>query len=220
GYVRKTTYQYLASLNPWLWVPSSFKNTWIEERYAGFKGSVGDHFTYSTKVGFHKYNNQPLFINDTSQAGDGKSFEVVNEPQMKVLHFGVEAGYTVQEKFSLIAGLTFNQYNSFQQQDKAWGLIPVELKAAMRLQVLKDLWVKSDLFAWQGPLYMKKDGNSDRLRGAFDLNAGVEFRILPNLNLWTQFNNIFNKEYQRWSQYPVYGFNFVGGIVFSFNQKQ
>ncbi|MDP9229765.1 MAG: TonB-dependent receptor [Bacteroidota bacterium] len=219
GYVRKTTYQYLASLNPWLWVPSSFKNTWIEERYAGFKGSVGDHFTYSTKVGFHKYSNQPLFINDTSQAGDGKSFVVLNESQMKVLHFGVEAGYTMQEKFSLITGLTFNQYNSFQLQKKAWGLIPVELKAAMRLQVLKDLWVKSDLFAWQGPLYMKKDGSSDRLSGAFDLNAGVEFRILPNLNLWTQFNNIFNKEYQRWNQYPVYGFNFVGGIVFSFNQK-
>ncbi|MEP6700209.1 MAG: hypothetical protein ABJA85_02800, partial [Bacteroidota bacterium] len=52
GYIRKTTYQYLASQNPWLWLPSTFKNTWIEERFAGFKGSAGEHFSYAAKVGF------------------------------------------------------------------------------------------------------------------------------------------------------------------------
>ena len=66
---------------------------------------------------------------------------------------------------------------------------------------------------------MKKDGTDGQMDGAFDLNAGLEFKITKNLNLWTQFNNVFNKEYQRWNQYPVYGFNFTGGIVFSFDQK-
>ena len=66
GYLRKTTYQYLASQNPWLWMPSTLQNTRIEERFAGFKGSVGDHFSYSMKVAFNILNNQPLFINDTS----------------------------------------------------------------------------------------------------------------------------------------------------------
>ena len=79
--------------------------------------------------------------------------------------------------------------------------------------------LKFDLFAWTGPQYMRNDGSNDRLKGAFDLNAGLEFKITKNLNLWTQFNNIFNKQYQRWNQYPVYGFNFVGGVVFSFDQK-
>ena len=218
GYVRKTNYQYLANFNPWIWVPNSFNNTWIEERFAGFKGSVGDHFTYNAKVGFNKLNNQPLFFNDTSAAGDGKSFVVVNEPEISVLHFGGELGYTVQEKFSLVTGLTLNQFSKFKEQEKAWGLIPLELKAAMRIQVLKDLWVTSDLFAWQGAFYMEKDGSAERLKGAIDLNAGIEFKVLPNLSLWTQFNNVLNKEYQRWNQYPVYGFNFAGGIVFSFNQ--
>ena len=218
GYVRKTNYQYLANYNPWIWVPTSFNNTWIEERFAGFKGSVGDHFTYNAKVGFNKLNNQPLFFNDTSAAGDGKSFVVVNEPEINVLHFGGELGYNVQEKFSLVTGLTLNQFSKFKEQEKAWGLIPLELKAAMRIQVLKDLWVTSDLFAWQGAFYMEKDGSAERLKGAIDLNAGLEFKILPNLSLWTQFNKVLNKEYQRWNQYPVYGFNFAGGIVFSFNQ--
>jgi hypothetical protein len=219
GYIRKTTYQYLASQNPWLWLPSTFKNTWVEERFAGFKGSVGNHFTYSAKAGFNKLINQPLFINDTTAAGDGKSFVVVNESRINVVNFGGEFGYNINEKFSLITGLTFNQYSGLKDNAKAWGLIPLELKAAMRFQIIKDLWLKTDLFAWQGAKYLKKGNVEDRLTGAVDLNAGLEFKITKNVNLWTQFNNLFNKEYHRWNQYPVYGFNFVGGVIFSFDQK-
>lgn len=219
GYVRKTTYQYLASQNPWLWMPLDFKNTWVEERFAGFKGSIGDHMTYAAKVGFNKLTNQPLFINDTTPNYGGKSFRVINESRINVVNFGGELGYTVQEKFSVIAGLQFNQYTGLKDNDKAWGMLPLELKTALRLQIIKDLWLKGDLFAWTGPQYMKNDGSTGRLAGAADLNAGLEFRITKNINLWTQFNNIFNKAYQRWNQYPVYGFNFVGGVVFSFDQK-
>ncbi|MFZ9386806.1 MAG: hypothetical protein ACO25B_02900 [Chitinophagaceae bacterium] len=219
GYVRKTTYQYLASQNPWLWIPGSFTNTWIEERFGGFKGSVGDHFTYAAKVAFNKVNNQPLFVNDTTAGLGGKSFRVLNERRINVLNFGGEIGVNFHERFSLTAGLQFNQFTGLRDNAKAWGLLPLELKTAMRLQIIRDLWLKSDLFAWSGPNYRKPDGSAGKLDGALDLNAGLEFRITKNLNAWTQFNNLFNKTYQRWNQYPVYGFNFVGGIVFSFDQK-
>ena len=79
--------------------------------------------------------------------------------------------------------------------------------------------LKTDFFAWDGARYQLKDGTPGKLEGAIDLSAGLEFKITKNINLWTQFNNVFNKEYQRWNQYPVYGFNFVGGVVFSFDQK-
>jgi hypothetical protein len=219
GYIRKTTYQYLASQNPWLWIPAELKNTWIEERFAGFKGSVGDHFTYAAKVGFNKLTNQPLFINDYTNGSGGKSFRVVNESKINVVNLGGELGYNIGEKFSLLSGLTFNQYSGFKDNAKAWGLLPIELKAAMRLQIIRDLWLRSDFLAWTGPKYVKPNGTDGAQSGAADLSAGLEFKIRNNISLWTQFNNIFNKEYQRWNQYPVYGFNFVGGVVFSFDQK-
>ena len=50
--------------------------------------------------------------------------------------------------------------------------------------------------------------------GGFDINAGVEFRIARQLNLWLQMNNLFNDKYQRWNQYSVYGFNILGGVIF------
>lgn len=218
GYVRKTTYQYLASQNPWLYLPESFKNTWIEERFAGFKGSVGDHFTYSAKAAFNKLNNQPLFVNDTVSAGGGKSFIVVNEPRINVLNIGGQLGYTIEEKFSLLTTWSINQYSGLKENKRAWGLIPAELDVAMRLQIIKDLWLKTDFFGWTGPAYKRYDGSAANLKGALDLNAGLEFKITRNINLWAQFNNLTNKTYQRWKQYPVYGFNFVAGVVFSFDQ--
>jgi hypothetical protein len=162
--------------------------------------------------------NQPLFINDTSLAGDGKSFQVVYA-NLKVLNLGGEIAYNVEEKLSVITSLNFNQFTGLEGQKKAWGMLPLEFNTAVRYQVIKDLWLKGDLFAWDGPRYLRKDGNDGKLKGAFDLNAGLEFKVKKNISVWTQFNNIFNQEYQRWNQYPVYGFNFVGGVIFSFDQK-
>lgn len=216
GYLRKTSYQYLAGINPWLNAPTTLKNTWIEERFIGIKGSAGDHFNYSTKFGFNKYLNHPLFVNDMN---DGKSFEVLYEPRMNAFQLGGELGYTVGEKFSLLGGFNLNQYFNLQQYEKAFGLTPMEIKAALRLQVMKDLWFKSDVFGWSGSRYLTKTGDLGRNDGAIDLNAGLEFRITKNFNLWAQFNNILNKSYERWHQYPSYGFNFLGGVIFVFDQK-
>ena len=218
GYIRKTSYQYLASINPFIAAPTSLSNTWIEERYAGFKGSIGDHFSYNAKLGFNKYKNQPLFI-QPGYFPDGKTFIAVNETGMKSIHYGGELVYNESEKIYIMAGIDFNKYLDIEKYDKAFGLVPLELKSAVRVQVLKDLWIKSDLFIWEGSQYMTQSGGHAQLKGSIDLNAGVEFRITKNLNLWTQFNNVFNKSYQRWNQYPSYGFNFLGGVIFAFDQK-
>lgn len=214
GYLRNAGFQYMAGMNPWIWKPDNVNNTRIEERYLGLKGTLADHFTYSGKLSYNLINNQPLFVNDTSS---GRSFLVVNEPDLKVFNIGGELGYTVGEKFSVLSNLSVNQFKT-KLNDKAWGLLPLEWKTTMRVQVLKDLYVNSVLYAFDGPLTLTKTGKKN-LPAAMDLSAGLEFKVVKNVKLWAQFNNIFNKEYQRWNQYPVYGFNFLGGVVFSFAQK-
>jgi hypothetical protein len=214
GYFQKNTYQSLAGFNPWIQQPSSLLNTRFNEQYVGLKGSAGSHFTYNARVSTLKGSNAALFVNDTA---DGKTFRVIYDNELKALRLHGEVGYTVQEKFSFLAGATLNQY-TLSQNEKAWGLLPVELTGALRWQVLEDLQFKSDLFLWSGPQYMDKSGRNHKQKGAMDLNAGVEFTVMPKLNLWLQFNNILNSRYQRWNQYEVLGFNVLGGIVYSFSQ--
>lgn len=214
GYLRNSGYQYTATMNPWIWAPVNVMNTRIEERYVGLKGSAGNHFTFGVKAGSNILHNQPLFINDTIT---GRSFGVVYEPKTRVTNLGGELGYTVGEKFSLISNLSVNQYKT-DSAVKAWGLLPLEWKTTMRLLVLKDLYVNSTLYAFDGGWALNKEGRRN-MPAEMDFSAGLEFKVWKYIKVWGQFNNILNKEYQRWNQYPVYGFNFLAGVVISFAQQ-
>jgi hypothetical protein len=216
GYYDKGSYQRFASINPWLAQPDSLLNTRIIEYYGGLKGSLGDHFSWSTKLGVITYHNMTLWVNDTT---DGKTFNIIYEPKMNSLQLHSEIGYNIGEKFSATAALTFNNYYGLKQEQRAWGLIPVELNAGLRWRMLKDLWLTSELWTWKGARYRGKNGESFKSDRAVDLNAGAEFRITKNFNLWVQFNNILDDRYQRWNQYEVFGFSILGGITYSFNTK-
>jgi hypothetical protein len=217
GYYHRNTYKNLASFNPFIAQPTFSNNTRIKEQYAGLKGSAGNHFTYNGRVSVLNYNNVALFVNDTLL---GNTFNVVNEPTMKSVRIHAEVGYTVQEKFSFLAGATFNKYSNLDTYNRAYGLLPLELTGSLRWQVLKDLSVTSDVFFWDGPQYLTKAGGSFKLKPALDLNMGLELGITDKFSGWLQFNNILNSDYQRWNQYKVLGFNVLAGVVYSFGKTQ
>lgn len=213
GYYNKGTYQRFASINPWILQPDELMNTRVQERYFGIKGRVLENFSYSAKIGLVQYRNMPLFVNDTA---DGKTFLVVYSPAVDALQLHGEIGYALGEKFSASAALTINKFTKVKDQSKAWGMLPIEFTSTMRWQLLKDVWLKGDLYAWDGPAYRTREKQARKGDKAFDLNAGLEFKVTKQLNLWLQLNNIFNNRYERWHQYEVYGFNVLGGVIFSF----
>lgn len=215
GYFDKNNYQSLAAFNPWINQPEQLLNTRVNEMFGGIKGSLGNHFTFNSRLSTLNFNNKPLFLNDID---DGKSFNVVYEPKMRALRIHSEIGYNVQEKFSLAGALNLTNYSGMEINEKAWGLLPLELTGALRWKILKDLQFKTDIFFWDGPQYRTKSGVRAKLKPAADLSTGVEFTVMPRLNLWIQFNNVMNNRYQRWNQYEVLGFNVLGGIVYSFSQ--
>ncbi|HEY2728099.1 MAG TPA: hypothetical protein VGI61_13060, partial [Parafilimonas sp.] len=129
GYYNKTTYESLADYNPWIQQPTVLNNALVKEQYAGFKGSAGDHVTYNARVSFLKIDNQPLFVNDTIT---GRSFNVVYEPSLNDIRIHGELGYTAGEQFSLLAGASFNQYSGLSANEKAYGLLPIEINGSLR----------------------------------------------------------------------------------------
>ena len=216
GYFNKGSYQRFAGINPWIAPPDELLNHRIREAYVGFKGNLASGFTFNAKAAYSEQKNVNLFVNDQV---DGKTFLTVYSPSMEVLQLHGELGYLRGEEFSFTTGLTYNNFTKIGGQTRAWGLIPLEVKAALRWKVLKDLSFKADLFAWDGPAYRTKEGNARKGDKAFDLNAGLDFRVSKKLNLWLQTNNIFNNNYQRWNQYEVFGFNLLGGVIFRFGQN-
>ena len=215
GYYQKNNYQSFSGVNPFIAQPNFLFNTRIMETFAGLKGSAGSHLSYNAKVGIRSLRNATLFVNDSI---DGKTFNILPENKMKSLMIHGELGYSVQEKFSLLAGITVNNYSNLNSNDKAWGLLPLEITGALRWQVIEELQFKADVFFWNGASYFKKGFGADRQKGAYDVNAGAEYTLTPRLHAWLQVNNLFNNKYERWNQYQVLGLNLAGGIVYSFSQ--
>ena len=213
GYFNKNSWRSLVAYNPWIGLFSTILNTKIKEQYVGIKGIAGNHISYNTRVSFIQMNNQPLFLND---AVDGKSFVAQFEPTMSAVKLHGEFGYTVQENLSFLASASFTQYSTTSINSEAWGLIPVEITATTLWKPMKDLQIKADLFYLGGSMYKTTTIPINRLSPGFDLNIGGEFSVKKNLNIWLQMNNLFNITYQRWNQYPVFGFNVMAGVVYSF----
>jgi len=219
GYYEKGSYQRYAGINPWLAQPKLLLNTRTQELYAGIKGSLLDHISYSAKIGAVQYRDMPLFVNDST---DGKTFDILNSPSVQAIKMHGEIGWTKGEDLSWNNTITVTDYRKVDLQDKPWGLVPLEITSSLRWQLFKDFFLKGDLYGYRGAPYRSKVGTTFKDftgQSGVDVSAGVEFKITKALNLWLQMNNIFNNKYERWHQYPVYGFNILGGIVFNFDTK-
>jgi hypothetical protein len=214
GYYDKGSFKRFAGINPWLWAPTSLKNTRVDEFFGGFKGSLSPHFSYLAKAGFSQSNNMALFLNDSL---DGKNFKLVYEDRLDAFSAHGELSYIQGEDLNITAALTLSNFKTSSQY-RAWGMLPLEFTTSFRWQIMKDLWLKADLWAFDGADWRYLNQTVHSGSGGFDVNAGLEFRITKQLNLWLQMNNLFNDKYQRWNQYSVYGFNILGGVIFSFGR--
>ncbi|MDP3393827.1 hypothetical protein [Sediminibacterium sp.] len=213
GSFYKNSFRSLAQYNPWIALPNQLRNTRSIEQYIGLNGSTNNHFSFNAQVALMQMKDQPIFFN---QLGDGKAFDIVYT-NMNALKLSGEINYTFQEKLSLLASASYSNFSKLDAATDAFGLIPLETTAGLIWKPIGDLQVKADLFYRSGSLYRDSFSfTARRLSPAMDMNLGFEFGIMPKLNLWLQMNNLFNNTYQRWNQYPVFGFNVMGGVVYSF----
>lgn len=216
GNINKNTFRNLSLVNPYLQAFTYQKNTRETEYYGGIKSSLGKHFSFNAKAGFVTYKNYQFFINDTSSLSNSKSFLISNENVLYNFRIHGDASYTVKDKFTASAGVTANGFTGLTENEKAWHTVPLEIAASIRWWIWQKLLFKSDFYLFTGSPYIEKGNNQDRLSGT-DLSAGVEYKINKRFSAFANVNNIFGKSYERWRNYPVYGLNFLGGVVYRFS---
>jgi hypothetical protein len=121
-----------------------------------------------------------------------------------------------QDKFTLTGALDLNTYTGMQDNAKAWGLFPLKLTGSFRWNAFKQVLIKSDIIAFSGAKALLKDGDEKNMKGGTDLSVGAEFKLNKQFSVWLDMNNILNSKYERWNNYPVYGFQVIGGIIMRF----
>ena len=210
GYYNEQTYRGLTRVNPWIGQPDTLTNTRNTEFYGGIKVAVNDQIAFRVKVGFISMANVPLFLNDV---GDGKTFRTVFEPNMNNLAIGGEFIWHIGDKIDWYNSLNVNTYGDLERYEKAFGLLPLTFNSTLRAQLVKGLKLKADLYNFTAAWYRSGAGQASKGQSGVDLNAGLEFSLHKNVDLWLQFNNVLNSSYERWHQYQVLGFQALGGVV-------
>ena len=54
------------------------------------------------------------------------------------------------------------------------------------------------------------------MKNAHNINIGADYKFLNWLDIFVNFDNMFNQSYQSWYGYDVHGFNFLAGLSFYF----
>ncbi|MBM3431873.1 MAG: hypothetical protein FJX92_02565 [Bacteroidetes bacterium] len=219
GELQRTGYRDLFSQNPWLWMPSEWRNQGRIDRSISWQYNRRAHWVYELRAGYQTLQDAFLFINDTTSTGDGKSFQVVYADRIQNLYLTGKLSYRQSENWLIRAEVKWNNYHGLRGVDKAWGFLPFEWNLHGWHRFANKLRIQADLYSWFAPHYLEKTGKAGRADGAIDLNLGAQMPITRSISGWLQCNNVFNRTYSRWSQYPTYGFHIVGGVVFSLDKK-
>jgi hypothetical protein len=207
------SFRTLSAENPYMQDPLFLNNTKEIQYYGGIKASLSNHFNFNAKAAFISYRNMPLFVNDTET---GKSFILTNESKLTNLQLHGDVSFVSQDKFTVTGGLDLNSYTGLRDNAKAWGLFPLKFTGSMRWNAFKQVLFKGDIFAFSGAKALLKDGTEKNMKGGTDLSAGAEFKLNKQFSVWLDFNNILNSNYERWNNYPVYGFQVIGGVLVRF----
>lgn len=189
----------------------------------GFKGSLSDKIMFNISAAFGIYKNRALFITDTLYAR-GNQFRVIYD-QINEATITGSISYQMAESIK-IEGI--GMYHSYQCKNNifAWNLPSLEIKARGLYTFSFPLTIKleADLEGGRyGLVYDLKNSDleennqfANKLGFIVDLNVSAEYRYNKKLAAFVEFNNFAAQRYKRWYNYPVQGFQVLGGVSFRF----
>lgn len=211
GFVRNS-WQLLAGFNPWMAQPSRITHSRNMEYAFSVKGNLDEHWFFRLKGGVNNQSNVPLFVNDTLL---GNSFSILWEPRILITSGIGELVYQYGEKFIWNTQMTVRGFSKLREAEKAFGLIPFEIQSSVRGKLTNKLMGKLDFYHFYAPWHLTS-GKTERGGGGLDMSFGAEYLLKKKWKLWLQLNNVFNDNYQRWNQFPVLGFQVIGGVICNF----
>ncbi|MFV5688358.1 TonB-dependent receptor [Flavobacterium sp. ZT3R25] len=231
GNLEQNSYMDFVNKNPFLSPTLNIAPTDKQyDIFAGLKGKLTNNVSYNIKASYVNERNKALFkSNDYNENATnqeyafGNSFQVVYD-DMRTLSFYGELKADFSSTVSFGVNGTFNSYtNDFQSE--AWNLPTVKINSNINFNITPKWFAGANVF-YVGE---RKDQklNTDvvyavqpdpfTLPSYFDVNANVGFKYSDRLTAFLKANNITNKAYEKWLNYPVQGFQVIVGANYKFD---
>lgn len=198
--------------------------------FAGLKGKLTNTVSYNLRASYVNEKDKALFkSNDYNENNTNEDYAFGNSLQVvyddtKTLSFYGELKADISEDVTFGIDGTFSSYtNEFQAE--AWNLPAIKLNAKVDFNITEKWYAGANVF-YVGE---RKDQklNTDivyvvapspiTLDSYFDVNAHLGFKYSDRLTAFLRANNITNKSYQKWLDYPVQGFQVILGANYKFD---
>ncbi len=196
--------------------------------FAGLKGKLANNVNYNLTASYLNEKDKALFkANDYTEVitnedyAFGNSFGVVYE-DIRTFRFYAELKADFSENVTFGINGTFNSYNT-DNDVQAWNLPSMKLNSTLDVNITKQWYAGLNVFYvgerkdMQVNTSLGINAEPITLKSYFDANAHVGYKFNERLTFFLKLNNIGNQAYEKWLNYPVQGFQVLGGANYKFD---
>lgn len=215
GSMEKVSLQTLSYKNIWIesGVPLNHTNKYFEFDL-GINAKLGNKVAAHTGVSIGQLQNMYFFVNSLN---DPSKFTVEYETGFlrRTNLFG-SLSYAQSEKVKLMVRGDIYAYGT-DELEEAWHMPRYKMNASASFNIASKMILGFDVIGQGGMKALEPITDTVvKLDGAIDLNAKVEYLFSDSFSIFVQFNNITGNNYPLFLNYPVRGFQFLGGLTWSF----
>jgi hypothetical protein len=229
GALKQNSYADFVSENPFLSPTLNMRPSSTQYNvFAGLKGKLANNVNYNLTGSYLNEKDKALFkANDYTEVitnedyAFGNSFGVVYE-DIRTLRFYAELKADFSQNVTFGINGTFNSYNT-DNVVEAWNLPTMKLSSTLDVTITKQWYAGLNVFYvgerkdMQTNTSLGIDTTPITLKSYFDANAHVGYKFSERLTFFLKANNIGNQAYQKWLNYPVQGFQILGGANYKFD---
>jgi hypothetical protein len=196
--------------------------------FAGLKGKLANNVSYNLTGSYLSEKDKALFkSNDYTEDitnqnyAYGNSFGVIYE-DIRTFRFYGELKADFSENVTFGINGTFNSYKTDGQLE-AWNLPTMKLSSSLDVNITKQWYAGLNVFYvgerkdMQSNLDLVTEPTVISLKSYFDANAHLGYKFSERLTFFLKLNNIGNQAYEKWLNYPVQGFQVLGGANYKFD---
>lgn len=215
GDIDKVSLHSLSAENFWVNsnIPIFHTNRSIELT-TGLKGKLGRKIAFGT--GFAAANLKDLYFYQNA-ATDRSKFDIVyDRGNTKRINLFGEIGYNRNDMVRLSLRGDYFGYST-DQQAEAWHRPTYRFSVNSSFNVYKKIIITA-AFVGQGGMKALDNETAKvvKLDPAIDLNAKADYYLSKRASVFLKFENLLSNKYPIYLNYPVRGFQVMGGVSWSF----
>jgi hypothetical protein len=208
----RNSYYSLSDENPFLADSVTIRPTALYEMYGGIRASTNGNFSFSAKGYYTPFTDQQFFVINNE---DSTRFDVVYG-QGVMAGAAVEMGYFVADKIHLAAAFNGFTFAELTDVAEAWHTPGLDWRFSGTYFFNSRMSAELDVFGLGKSKALNPQGEVVDLKGTMDINLSANYKYSDHFNIFLDINNIAGIQYERYYNYPSYGFNLLGGLSFSF----